>query len=153
AAGGGPRPTEGPALRARERAGALAAAAVIAAAALHDRTALALPLLVLAGAAAAAWARAAGWRQRASALVPRLPLGALLRATGWEIAYRWQLRRELATRLLPGLAPPTHADLGATWNQIDAWLAGADLARQAPRTPEGLRPNDLAYLLWRGSPL
>ena len=138
------------------RGGALAGGAAVfllAAAALHDHTAVALPLLVLGGAAAALWTSRAGWRERPAALLPVALLGALLGAGAWQAAYRFELVESLADRFVPAMAPPTPRELVATERRLEAYFASIDLAERVPRSPDGLLRGDLAYLLWRGSPL
>ena len=51
------------------------------------------------------------------------------------------------------MTAPTQPELAATWRRLEGHLAGVDLQRRVPRSPDGLLPTDLAYLLWRRSPL
>ncbi|HEV8239450.1 MAG TPA: ATP-binding protein [Thermoanaerobaculia bacterium] len=123
------------------------------AAALHDHAVVALPLLVAGGGAAALWTSRCAWRRRPAALVPLILLAALLGAAAWQTAYRFELARALGTRLLPAMAAPEQRELADTWRRLEGHLAAIDLAKQVPRSPESLLPTDLAYLLWRRSPL
>jgi len=148
-AAGEARDHDGP----RGRIAGAAALLLLVAAALHDHPNAALPLLLVGGAASALWASRAAWRVRPGALVPLALLAALLGAGAWQTAYRFELARSLAGRFLPGMAPPDQGELAATWRSLEAYLAGIDLAQRVPRDPEGLQPSDLAYLLWRDSPL
>ena len=132
---------------------AVAALLLLAAAEEQDHAAVALPLLAAGGAVAAVWTSRSAWRRRPAALVPLLLLAALLGAGAWQIAYRFELGRALAVRFLPAMAAPTQAELAASWRRLESYLAGVDLQRRVPRAPDGLVPTDLAYLLWRGSPL
>jgi len=126
---------------------------LVAAAAAHDHAALALPLLAAGGAAAALWTSRSAWRRRPTALVPLTLFAALLGATAWQTAYRFELARDLSSRLLPAIAAPAEPELAATWRHLEGYLATIDLGRRVPRSPDGLLPTDLAYLLWRRSPL
>ena len=132
---------------------AVAAFLLLAAAAAHDHAVLAPPLLVAGGGAAALWVSRSAWRRRPAALVPLVLLAALLGAAAWQTAYRFELARSLPRRLLPGMAAPTQPELAATWRRLEGYLASVDLQRRVPRSPDGLLPTDLAYLLWRRSPL
>ncbi len=123
------------------------------AAALHDHAAVALPLLAAGGAAAALWTSRSTWRRRPAALVPLILLAALLGAAAWQTAYRFEVKRSLPARLLPAMAAPDQPELAATWRKLEGYLAAVDLGKQVPRSPDGLLPTDLAYLLWRRSPL
>ncbi len=132
---------------------AVAALLLLAAAEEQDHAAVALPLLAAGGAVAAMWTSRSAWRHRPAALMPLVLLAALLGAGAWQIAYRFELGRALAARFLPAMAAPTQAELAASWRRLEGYLASVDLQRRVPRSPDGLLPTDLAYLLWRGSPL
>jgi signal transduction histidine kinase len=127
-------------------------AALVAAAALHDLPAAALPLLAAGAAALALWAGGRALARPLPAAV--LVLGAsLLGAAAWETAHRLELKRELGRTYLPAMAPPTPAEVGALDARLQEHFSGLDLAEQVPRIPEGLAREDLAFFLWRRSPL
>ncbi|HXT52537.1 MAG TPA: ATP-binding protein, partial [Thermoanaerobaculia bacterium] len=134
-------------------AGLFAVLLLAAAAATHDHAAPALVLLAAGGGASALWTSRSAWRRRPAALVPLTLLATLLGATAWQIAYRFELSRDLSTRLLPAMAAPTEPELADTWRRLEGYLAAIDLGQRVPRSPDGLLPADLAYLLWRRSPL
>ena len=123
------------------------------AAALHDHPVAALPPLAAGGAAATLWTARSAWRRRPAAIVPLILLAALLGAAAWQTAYRFELARALRVRLLPAMAAPSQPELADTWRRLEGHLAAIDLGKQVPRSPDGLLPTDLAYLLWRRSPL
>jgi signal transduction histidine kinase len=138
---------------ARGRLAGAAAGLLLAAGTAHERPALALPLLAAGGAAAALWLRRSDWRRDPWALVPLALLAALLGGVAWQAGYRLALRHEAEQRLLAAMAPPTRAELDTAWEEITARFAAVDLTRFSPRSPRGLAVGDLAYLLWRRSPL
>ncbi|HEV8631328.1 MAG TPA: hypothetical protein VGV61_13505, partial [Thermoanaerobaculia bacterium] len=138
---------------ARGRFAAGAALLLLLAAALHDHPVPALPLLAAGSCLMALWISGADWRLHLERLLPLILLAALLGASAWELADRFEQRRDLASRLLPGMAPPSRGEQVASRHELDDYFGAVDLARRVPRVPDGLAPTDLAYLLWRGSPL
>ena len=80
-------------------------------------------------------------------------IAALAAATANELSYRWELRQRLAGTTLEALAPPSsqetkrmRADLAEHFERLDIGdLAAADL--------RDLDPSDLAFEVWRRSPL
>ncbi len=130
-----------------------AAALLFAGSAVPFLPVVAVALLAAGGAAAAVW------------LARRPPLGldgplvallllALLAAGGVaEAAYRLRLERYAAGDLLRRLAPPTEAERRALGSILGAHFAARDLTELVPRTPRGLERQDLAFALWRNSPL
>jgi signal transduction histidine kinase len=128
-----------------------ATALLLAAAAAHD-----LPLvgggLLLAGAAAAGcWA--AGRRGEAATLGVLTLCAALIGAGGWELAYRFGLRRHLEGTVLPRLSLPTNAELKQLSGEVREYLSRVDLERIALQDPDLLDRQDLAFELWHHSPL
>lgn len=113
---------------------------------------LALPLLAAGTGMAAVYADArrmgVGLAMAAVALMAILAAAAL-----WETAYRLSLRRWAETELLHKVTPPTLEELEALGAEVDAHFSRRDLASLVPRTPAGLERQDLAYALWRRSPL
>lgn len=129
-----------------------AVALLLAGAALCDQPFLAIPLLTAGGAAAASYAdqRRLGEGLALGALV----LMAVFAAAGaWETAYRWRLRSYAEKDLLERLAPPTRQKMSLVAREIRGHFEGIDLARIIPRSPAGLDSQDLAYALWKDSPL
>ena len=159
AAGAAPRAGAGAAAPSREgaagggRRAAAAATLLLAAGAAHDHPMLAVALLAGGGAAAASWLRRSGWRLNPSALVPLALLAALLGAVAWQVGYRLALRHAVTERFLVGMAPPAPDELQAEWADVLDRFDAVDLTRFAPRTPREVAVTDLAYLLWRRSPL
>jgi signal transduction histidine kinase len=131
----------------------LAVALLVAAAAAADLPPLALLLLAAGGAAAARWAVARDLRRSATALAALALIGALAAASALETAYRLRLDRYAASDLLSRYAPPSPAAVGALARELQAHFAGRDLARLIPRIPARLERQDLAFALWRDSPL
>jgi signal transduction histidine kinase len=86
--------------------------------------------------------------------VAAVALLAVLAAAGaWETAYRLALRRWAETVLLNKVTPPTRAEMQSLGAEIDRHFSRSDLAALVPRAPAGLERQDLAYALWRSSPL
>jgi signal transduction histidine kinase len=126
--------------------------ALLGAAALHDRVAASLPLLAMGAAACAHWA--GGRRLRHPLQGAILILGAaLLGATAWETAHRLEVKREMGRAFLPGMAPPSEQELRSVEAELREHFQGLDLASRVPRSPAGLDREDLAFFLWRRSPL
>jgi nitrogen-specific signal transduction histidine kinase len=130
-----------------------AAALLVAGSTVPFLPALAVALLAAGGAAAAVW----------MARRPPLGLGGPLAALGLlallaaggvaEAAYRLRLERYAAGDLLRRLAPPTEVERRALSSILGAHFATRDLAELVPRRPAGLERQDLAFALWRNSPL
>ena len=129
-----------------------AVALLIGGAALCDRPLLGLPLLAAGGALAAVYA---GQRRlREGLTLIGLILMAVFAAAGvWETAYRLRLREYAGGELLTRLAPPDRAEVASVSAEIRDHFQGIDLERVVPRTPVGLERQDLAYALWKDSPL
>src|SRR5262249_20241001 len=70
-----------------------------------------------------------------------------------EVAYRLRLQSFAAAELLPRFAPPTEAEVTALSRDLAAHFKSRDLKNLVPRSPEGLERQDLAFALWRTSPL
>ncbi len=127
-------------------------AALLVGAALCDVPALTLPLLAAGGAGSALFAN--GQRlERGLSLVALAVLAALAASAVWEVAYRMRLRGWAREEVLPFLSPPAAATVQALDAEIRRSLAGRDLAAMVPRSPAGLDRQDLAYTLWRSSPM
>lgn len=118
----------------------------------QDLLPLAICALVVTGGAAARWVSGRPLRSPTTIAVAVL-LAALVAATAWETAYRRELKATLATVSLAGLAPPGSDEMAVATAQARRHLRGLDLATVVPREPAGLDPEDLAFVLWRRSPL
>jgi signal transduction histidine kinase len=121
-------------------------------AALCDTPQAALPLIAAGAAAAALYADRR--RMGEGLAVAAVALMAVLAAAGvWETAYRLVLRRWSETVLLNKITPPAQGEMAALGREIQGHFARVDLAALVPRAPAGLERQDLAYALWRSSPL
>ncbi|HKI06729.1 MAG TPA: ATP-binding protein [Thermoanaerobaculia bacterium] len=127
-------------------------ALLLAGAALCDQPLLAVPLLAAGGAAAASYAdqRRLG---EGLALVALILMSVFAAAGIWETAHRWRLREYAGKELLARLSPPTRQENAAVSLEIRRHFGAIDLARVVPRSPGGLERQDLAYALWKDSPL
>ncbi|HEX6864499.1 MAG TPA: hypothetical protein VF414_16845, partial [Thermoanaerobaculia bacterium] len=113
---------------------------------------LALPLLAAGVGSASVYADTR--RMGVGLAVVAVALMAILAAAAiWETAYRLSLRRWAETELLHKVTPPTREELDTLGEEANAHFSGRDLASLVPRTPAGLERQDLAYALWRQSPL
>jgi len=121
--------------------------------AFHDRTWLGALLLVAAGIVTGVWIQGRPLLRRAGILATGVCLAALLAAGAWETAHRLQLRRYLEQDVLPRMAPPTVEEEQGLARDLSRFFDGLDLAELVPRTPAGLEAQDLAFLLWKASPL
>ena len=130
----------------------LATGLLLAGAALSEATWAAVPLLAAGGACAA---RFVDCRRRAqgTVLTALAVIGALAGAAVWETAYRARLGTYAATALLDRLAPPSPGEMAALERELGAHFAHLDLDALVARSPVGLDHKDLAYSLWRESPL
>ena len=121
-------------------------------AALCDQPVLAVPLLAAGGAAAAVYSYQGRLRE-APVLVGLVLMSAFAAAGTWETTYRLRLREYAGEELLARLSPPTRQEVAAVSRQSRQYFEGLDLERVVPRTPAGLERQDLAYALWKDSPL
>lgn len=121
--------------------------------ALHDLTWLSAPLLVTGGVLAGIWIQGRPLLRRAGILAASACLAALLAAGAWEVTHRVQMRRYLQQDLLPLMTPPTQEETQRLVLELSRFFDDLDLATIVPRTPEGLELQDLAFLLWKRSPL
>ncbi len=128
-------------------------AALVAAGATLDLP-WAAPVLAVAGATLAAiWARSRAERRRASGLVALCLLASLVAAVGWEAGHRAALKSYLERQVLPGMAPPSTLESEEIVLAVDSVLGGSDLSGIALRDLRLLDVRDLAFALWRRSPL
>src|SRR6185295_1558409 len=121
-------------------------------AALCDQPFLAVPLLLAGGAAAALYAEPRRLRE-AAGLTGLILMSAFAAAGSWETAYRLRLREYAGGELLARLSPPTREEIASVSREISGYFETLDLAKVVPRVPAGLERQDLAYALWRDSPL
>jgi len=130
----------------------IAVALLLGGAALCDQPWLAVPLLGAGGAAVAAFADERRLRD-ATALVGLILMSAFAAAGTSETAYRLRLREFSGHELLSRLSPPTRQEIAAVSREIREHFEALDLQRVVPRAPAGLEQQDLAYALWKDSPL
>lgn len=147
-AGSGRRPDP----PARDRWAWLGSLVLLLAGSLCDHPALALPLLAAGGAAAALFVDR---RRMAEGLAPAALalLAILVAADAGETGYRLRLREWAETDLLTRLTPPSLEQMGALAREIKTGFTTRDLSELVPRSAEGLQRQDLAFALWRSSPL
>ena len=120
--------------------------------AVADYPLLAVPLLAAGAGAGAVYADRRRVREGAS-LVGLALLAILLASGAAEVSYRLRLRAWAARDLLVQLIPPSPQETAALQREVQDHFARRDLGDLAPRSPTGLNRQDLAYTLWRGSPL
>jgi signal transduction histidine kinase len=129
-----------------------AAALLLAGAGVCDQPLLAVPLLCAGGAAAATYAKQRRLRE-GPALVGLILMAAFAAAGTWETAYRLRLREYAGRELFARLSPPNRGQVAAVSREIREYFEALTLEKVIPRAPAGLDPQDLAYALWRDSPL
>ncbi|HEX6904459.1 MAG TPA: ATP-binding protein [Thermoanaerobaculia bacterium] len=136
----------------RDRVAWVAVALLLGGAALCDRPFLGVPLLLAGGALTALYVDP---RRMGEGLAPiALILMAAFAAAGtWETAYRLRLREYAGNELLTRLSPPSQQEVAEVSWQVRRHFEALDLQDVAPRFPEGLERQDLAYALWKDSPL
>jgi signal transduction histidine kinase len=124
---------------------------LLVAAALHDHGPWAL-LPLAAGAALAA--RSLSWTpaRSASGLTAIVLVAVAVSATAWEIGFRMRSFAALQEPL-EALAPPPESRRAEFEAELDSYFSGLDLADLLPEPLPTTDEDDLAYVLWRGSPL
>ncbi|MFY9821835.1 MAG: ATP-binding protein [Thermoanaerobaculia bacterium] len=130
----------------------IAVALLIAGASLCDQPLAAGILLAAGGAATAVWLNVRRLHQ-GMALVVLVLVSIFAGAGAWETAYWLALRAYAGDELLARLAPPTRADLASVAGEVRTHFLQSDLQKLVPRSPVNLEQQDLAYALWRDSPL
>lgn len=126
---------------------------ILGAAAAHDILWLSILFLVASAVAAGHW-MARGVRLRSVGGVALTVLfAALLASSAWQTVYRFELRRQVEKVWLPSMAPPTSLEKATMTARIDRAIRAADLDSLAPRPAAGLDFRDLAFALWRLTPL
>ncbi|MDX1999736.1 MAG: ATP-binding protein [Thermoanaerobaculia bacterium] len=129
----------------------LAAALALAAGVAADGP-VAQPSLLLAAGAAAALGRP-GRRLTAASGLGLATVSALIAAAAYEGAYRGRLEERIAREFLPQLARSEPAAREEIRDAMQRFLQDLDLAHVSPRDPDATEPQDLAFSLWRRSPL
>ena len=131
----------------------LAALALTAAACAADWPALALALFLAAGWALGETIGKRPLRRRPLVLAGLAVTAALTAAIANETAYRAALRLDLAGPRLAALAAPTPEETAADREALGAYFDRFDLADLAAADLADLDRSDLAFQLWRESPL
>ncbi|HSM14131.1 MAG TPA: ATP-binding protein, partial [Thermoanaerobaculia bacterium] len=135
----------------KERWPWIAAATAVAAGALADHAAVAIVLLALAGAAAVAATRPAELGS-ARGLAATALLAALVAGAAWAVGER-AARADQLDAAASALAPPGTAERTELVAVVASALARSDAAALEPPTSWLSERGDLAFAVWRGSPL
>ena len=130
----------------------IAVALLIAGASLCDQPLVAAALLTAGGAVTAIWLDIRRL-QTGMALLVLILVSTFAAAGAWETAYRLALRAYAGNELLVRLAPPSRADLASVAGEVRSHFLKSDLQGLVPRSPANLERQDLAYALWKDSPL
>ncbi|MGE0640477.1 MAG: ATP-binding protein [Thermoanaerobaculia bacterium] len=139
--------------RSDSRSGLVAAGAVLllAGAAWHDHG-LVAPILAAVGlVVCASSVQPVTWKRPSSLLVSGL-IALLAAATFWQYGLRERLAESLPERLA-ALAPPSEEILHSTDRRLERHFRAFDLAAIAAGAQPDVDSPDLAYALWRESPL
>jgi len=136
-----------------DRAAWLATLLIAGAAAFHDRPAVGVPLLLVGTAAAVPWLAGVDLGRRPTAVGGLLVLAAVIAGTGWELAHRDRLRSRLENHYLPRLAPPSSEDQRRLEGELSAFFDRLDVGEFEPPGGGVTDLQDLAFVLWRESPL
>ena len=80
-------------------------------------------------------------------------LSALIGSISWEITYREAFRRQLEGYFLPRVAPPTRDELSDMQLEIQNHFDQRDVTNLLAPAAGPMDPQDLAFVLWSGSPL
>ncbi len=112
-------------------------------------------LLLAAGGwwAGVTWYSASPSIRRTGRLAAVVALSALAAATAWETSFRLQLQAQLGSETLQRMAPPEPDQLEALRQEVQRHFSFIDPRDLAPRSTLGLDSKDLAFLLWKNSPL
>lgn len=131
----------------------LAAGLLLVAAASRDLTWVAAGGLLVAGAASAAWAWCGLRGIRPASLLTLTALAALTSAVGWQTAYRICRLDQLESTLLAATALPTDDEMDGISGKLADFFIAKDAEDFSVADPEGLNRQDLAFEVWRHSPL
>ena len=125
---------------------------LLAAAAVTDHLWWSRGLLLVGVAVAVRWLAGESERRRLAVVGPLLLISALASAGVWESGHRESLRQALASRYLELLAPPTQEESNDLLIELDRHFASLPASVTRPAGPGG-DLQDLAYILWRQSPM
>jgi signal transduction histidine kinase len=146
------RPTSAPPSRRARFAWVALLVALTAGTLLAESPLLALAALAGVGLATTSWLASRPASPGVSWIAAFLALASLAAALCWEVPHRALARAELGERLA-WMGPPSPGQLAALALDIERELQGLDLAELVLRPLEGVDRRDLAYSLWRRSPL
>ncbi|MDH3255693.1 MAG: PAS domain-containing protein, partial [Acidobacteriota bacterium] len=135
------------------RWGLVGMAVLMIAAAIHGWTLGGLALLLLGTYFAVAWAKQGGWSEPGVGVVTGCLLAALIAAIAWELAYHQALERRLRAVVEDELAPPSTVELEDVAASAAAFFDELALESLTVGDPQALEPEDLAFAVWRQSPL
>jgi signal transduction histidine kinase len=82
-----------------------------------------------------------------------LLMSAVLSATAWQLVDRALWKDHLESDLLDSLAPPTQIEIQQIRDEVEDFFSAIDLTSLVLVDPTSLEPKDLAFELWRNSPL
>jgi signal transduction histidine kinase/HAMP domain-containing protein len=122
-------------------------------AAVHGWSVAGLVLSVLGVFFAVGWARRGGWGGGAGSAVQGCLLAAILAALAWEMTYHESLEGRLEAAVSEELAPPEEGELDDLAADLDLAFRRFSLEELTVGDPEALDPRDLAFAVWRRSPL
>lgn len=125
---------------------------LLAAAGWHDHLLPSSLLLIVGTALSARWAAGQGRRWQAAVMGPLLLIAALASSNAWEMVHRHDLRQRLADDYLTRIAPPDRDEINDRLVDLDAHFASQPASVTRPGGPAG-DLQDLAFVLWRQSPL
>ncbi len=86
-------------------------------------------------------------------LVAIAGLAAFSAATTYEVVHRWRLRGDLGTETLEALAPPSSAETAAMKAELRRHFERFDLGDLSAGDLDVMDHSDLAFEVWRSSPL
>ena len=126
---------------------------VLVAAATPEHTELCAATGFLGLALSGIWLHRSGRARRPAGLAFACLLSALATGAATEAVDRVATRSTLRADVLPQLGPPETPEVEDVKEELRAWFADLDLERTTLAKPEDLDTQDLAYHLWRRSPL
>ena len=135
--------------------GAGAALGILLAAAVAHRYEVIGPLLAAVGSyIAVRWSATTAWeRGHFGALASAFLLSALIGSLVWEMAHHRAIEATLRTTVERELQPPAPDELTQLREETAGYLADLPLESLATGDPTSLESGDLAYAVWRRSPL